>query len=135
MSSESLTDDGYKFLAIFLNSVPHFTPTMSLSALHEYLLYYTPTENISRGSTTFCQWSRSDNLYAHAKLYFKAIYGNHCNVDDLALLACQDLVDLKVISLQDISSYKVFHKSSYCYVFLHSRMPMHKSYSRSGLKY
>lgn len=81
------------------------------------------------------RWSRSDEVVMQAKSYLKAVLGNHHDVDRLALLACQDLVTLKVMSLQDNSSYKVFRKSPNCYVYLHTRLPTRKAKCRSGLKW
>ncbi len=108
---------------------------MSLSGLHQYLMYHANKHCTKQGSALLLRWSRGDEVHSHAKSYFNAMFGNHYNVDRLALLACQDLVTLKVISIQDSTLYKVFRKSASCYVYLHNRVPRSRIKSRSGLKW
>lgn len=108
---------------------------MSLSALHQHLLSYTRTHTTRSGSTVLNRWCRADEIYAQSKNYFKLILGGsyRYNFDRLALAAIQDLVSLKVLSLQDTSGYKVFRKSPNCYVYLHTKKPSRRINSRSGL--
>lgn len=106
---------------------------MSLSGLHLHLLLYTRAHVIRKGSSVLNRWSRCDEVYAQAKSYFKSILGCDYDVDRLTLVACQDLVALKVMSLQDNSSHKVFKKSANNFVYLTARKPNQKGRIRSGL--
>jgi len=109
---------------------------MSLSDLHEHLLLFTRKHKTRAGSSILKGWSRSDEVHAQAVLYFQSVIGgSRYNFDRLALSACQDLVNLRVISLQDATQYKVFRKSPQNFVYLHSIAPKRNIQTRSGLRW
>lgn len=109
---------------------------MSLSCLHQHLLTYTRKHSTLVGSKVLNRWSRADEVHAQAVCYLQAVFrGSRYNVDRIALMACQDLVNLKLISMQDSSQYKVFKKSARNFVFIHAKAPKGYVRTKSGLNW
>jgi len=110
---------------------------MSLSGLHQHLIKYTRKHSTRVGSNVLNRWSKADEVHAQAVCYLQSMFrGSSYNVDRIALMACQDLCNLNLISMQDSSQYKVFRKSSRNFVYLHSRTPKRGNIrTKSGLNW
>lgn len=108
---------------------------MSLKALHRHLLLYARHQSIRVGSSQMRRGYRGDEIHAHAVAFLRTAFaGANIDYNRFALVACQDLLALKLLSLQDTTGYRVFSKRRGCYVFLNTRRPSTNAALKSGLR-
>ncbi len=71
---------------------------MSLRDLHRYLQENTPTYMVRDGRHIFIHWRRANEVHAFAKQYLEAKIPGINNSGAKAAQACQDLIELKLLS-------------------------------------
>lgn len=109
---------------------------MSLSALAEYLRSNVQTYSGTIGSTIYNGWGRGNEIHESTIQYFRNAYeGQDFNETQLAQAACQDLLNMNVLSGLDRAGNTTFERSQDALFFIHNHEPKNIDNSNSNLEW
>lgn len=111
----------------------HHQRIMSLREMHLHLMLYARTQTARKGNQHMTRWCQGNEIHALAVDFLRShIRGSTFELNRIALAACQDLVRLKLISLEQASGHRSFSKRPGCMVYLHTSASSSKSYRASS---
>lgn len=115
---------------------PQSIQQMALRELHLHLLVHARTYSSQVGNRQLRRWSRADEVHTIAVEFLRRFPRvNNTDLNRLALIACQDLVRLKLITIEQACGYRAFSKRSGCLVYLHNKSRPANTLLHSGLRW
>lgn len=96
----------------------------SLRDLHLHILLHARTHSGRFGNRQMRRWCRADDVHALAVDFIRrSPRSASIDYNRIAIAACQDLVRLKLLSMDETCGYRTFSKRSGCLVYLHTGSP------------